>query len=273
MKPAPPVTRARIRPVPDAWRRRPSSPWSTVAPAPTTLVLRTIAPAPTCAPGPMIESMTSAPVTDDRARHDHRVAHPGAGAEHDAVADTERSTLARATSAPGCTPSHGCATHAVEQVELGLRGSRAACRRRSSSVAGPGVERAGRRPWPGRSRARSRRAARGDAVEHRRLEHVGAGVDQVGRRLARRRLLDERARPGRRSSVGTTPNADGSSTGCSAIGGLGARRASWTGDERRDVEVGEHVAVDDHERARRCRASRAAKRMAPAVSSGSGSTA
>ena len=53
--------------------------------------------------------------------------------------------------------------------------------------------------------------------------------------------------------------------------GLGAGRAMG-GDERTEVEIGEDVAVHHHERLVEAACS-AAKRIAPAVSSGSGSTA
>ena len=48
------------------------------------------------------------------------------------------------------------------------------------------------------------------------------------------------------ASVGTTPNADGSSTWCRAIV-PSAPRSSWNAIEGADVEVGEHVAVDHQE--------------------------
>ena len=44
-----------------------------------------------------------------------------------------------------------------------------------------------------------------NALEHPGFEDVGARVDQVGRRLVTRRLLDERLDPSLVSSVGTTP--------------------------------------------------------------------
>ena len=73
--------------------------------------------------------------------------------------------------------------------------------------------------------------------------------------------------------VGTTPNADGSSTGREVHRALGAAVAV-EGHQGGHVEVGEHVAVDHHEGVvDEPGGRRAAKRMAPAVSSGSGSTA
>ena len=81
-----------------------------------------------------------------------------------------------------------------------------------------------------------------DALEHRRLEHVGARVDPVGRRLARAAASRRTRPPRRRRGSGTTPNADGSSTCVSADRGLGAALVVER-DERAEVEVGEHVAV------------------------------
>ncbi len=49
------------------------------------------------------------------------------------------------------------------------------------------------------------------------------------------------------SSVGTTPNIDGSSTGVRSIV-PSAPESRWNFHERVDVEVGEHVAVDHEER-------------------------
>ncbi len=69
-----------------------------------------------------------------------------------------------------------------------------------------GVQRPARRPSPGRSRARSTTLRPvGDAVEHRRLEHVGAGVDPVGRRRSRGRASRRTSMTRPSSSMGTTP--------------------------------------------------------------------
>ena len=98
-------------------------------------------------------------------------------------------------------------------------------------------------------------AARRDALEHARLEHVGAGVDEVARRC-RPAAASRRTRTTRPlASTSTTPNADGSSTGMRWIVASALRRPV-DGDEFGDVEVGEHVAVGDDERARRCRRAR-----------------
>ena len=84
-----------------------------------------------------------------------------------------------------------------------------------------------------------------DAGEDRRLEHVGPGVDEVGGRLAGRRLLDERLDPAvgiRRHDAerrGVVDLVEGDRA--LASGGV------VEGDERADVEFGHDVAVDDDE--------------------------
>ena len=72
---------------------------------------------------------------------------------------------------------------------------------------------------------------------------------------SRRRLLDEGRRPGRRRRWAPRRSADGSSTGVQGDGGLGRRGRGGSATRAREVEVGEHVAVDHEERARRCRPS------------------
>ena len=61
-----------------------------------------------------------------------------------------------------------------------------------------------------------------DAVEHGRFEHVGAGVDPVGRRVAGAAASPRTPTTSPSASVGTTPNADGSSTRGRADRRLGA---------------------------------------------------
>ena len=236
-------------------------------------------------------SRAPAPTTDARARGWSRrprrpapTRHRGAAtdvAHRGAAVDPARrrpTTLrprrrSASTTAPSADRIDGRATRrAVEQVEVGLEVLVGAAGVEPVVVGGHGEQRAvgdhrrerlalDRHPPAGR-----------DAVEHRRLEHVGAGVDQVGRRRRPRGGFSMKASTRPSASVGTTPKADGSSTAvrCSVPS---APRSRWKAHERADVEVGEHVAVDDHEGRRRCRPSTAAKRMAPAVSSGSGSTA
>ena len=114
--------------------------------------------------------------------------------------------------------------------------------------------------------------AGGMRVEHARLEHVRAGVDQVARLGARRRLLDEAQRCGRPASSSTTPNADGSSTGIRWI------VASALGGAVHGDEVGDRRGRSARRRwrrrtCRRCRRGRRRSGSRPAVSSGSGSMA
>src|SRR5262245_25093420 len=88
-------------------------------------------------------------------------------------------------------------------------------------------------------------AAVGDAVEHRRLEHVGPGVDAVGRGRAGLRLLDERL-----DLAGVVDRHDAVARrvghrvqGDRALGPGGVVE----GDEPPDVEVGQNVAVEHQE--------------------------
>src|SRR5690606_27706074 len=80
-----------------------------------------------------------------------------------------------------------------------------------------------------------------DPVEDRGLEHVGAGVDEVGRGLVAGRLLDERLAAAVRvrgdHAVGGGVVDLGEGDGVLGATGL------VEGDERPDVEIGEDVAV------------------------------
>ena len=216
--------------------------------------------APTTAPGRITESMTDAPADDGR-RLRRRCCAP-----------TRRRRPRPSARSAQLVAGARSAGHEVEvgrEVQLRPTGVDPVV------VGGAAVEAAARR----RSRERvalDRRPCTpaGSAVEHRRLEHVGAGVDQVARLGAGRRLLDEAPRPdaGRRS-VSTTPNArrivDRRSGGSSPS----APPTRWcVATSRGHVEIGEDVTVGDDERLVDAGRS-AAKRIAPAVSSGSGSTA
>ena len=80
--------------------------------------------------------------------------------------------------------------HVGVGLQVLLRASRCRASRRRSRIA---YSRPGSSSIRGNvSRSIDTVEPRRDASQHRRLEHVGAGVDPVGRRLALRRLLDER---------------------------------------------------------------------------------
>ena len=95
------------------------------------------------------------------------------------------------------------------------------------------------------SRSIDTRPPSGDALEHGGLEHVGACIDLVGRGLVARRLLDEGQHP---AFVIGRHHAEGGriATGCRAIV-PSAPRSRWKATESGEIEVTEHVTVDDDE--------------------------
>ena len=95
------------------------------------------------------------------------------------------------------------------------------------------------------SRSIETRPPSGIRVQDGRLEHVGPGVDLVGRRLVARRLLDEGRHP---PLVVGGHHAEGGRIGHRVQGDrpLGAALA-MEGHQARQVEVGEDVTVDDDE--------------------------
>ena len=134
---------------------------------------------------------------------------------------------------------------AGQVVEVGLEVRRRRAGVEPVGVVGPGEEAAvahhGREGLP----LDGDPAALGDPRQDGRLEHVGPGVDLVGRRLVARRLLDEGGDPALR--VGRH-HAEGRRIGHRMQGDrpLGAALAV-EGHEAGQVEVGEHVAVHHDE--------------------------
>ena len=199
MKPAPPVTRAftrcvlrgHVAPVerrarrrrprrPDRRRtaRRAGAPDADRRPGRPTIEPSTTAPLPMRAPGSTTESRTTAPGADLRRRPSPRC---GLDARR-RVADHGRRV----------DRPLGRAPHAVDQVELRLQVGGRACRRRPSRRRSAGRTASRSATIAGKvSRSIDTRRPAGMRSSTRRLEHVGAGVDPVGRRLAGRRLLDE----------------------------------------------------------------------------------
>ena len=207
---------------------------------------------------------------------------------------TERST-AESLPTEQCVAEHRLRADVRAAGEAALADQRAGLVARRQRGADP-ARRAGRRWPPGSARAsrcrpssrrprsrtatlltspgntsRSKETARPglDRLDHRALEHVRAGVDAVGRRRPVG-LLEERLDP--------------------AVRGRSAPRRSWRcppprsapawpcarglvlGELRGEVHVGEHVAVEHEQRARRAAPRRSARRTGPAVPSGSSST-
>ena len=199
MNPAPPVTSAftpavlvghpERRPARSRPRCRTSSPMT---------VSRSSAGAgPDHGPGPDDGAVDHGPAADLRPRQQHGVAHHRARLDVAAAHQhgVRRPPRRRPTTADVDDRRLGGAPVPVDQVELGLQvgGGRAGVDPVGVGVHGEQAAVAhhlreggplDRHPAPGR-----------DPLQHRRLEHVGAGVDPVGRGLARRRLLDERLDP------------------------------------------------------------------------------
>ena len=120
-----------------------------------------------------------------------------------AIADRRRCrrpTPSPATTAPGGDrPAPVSAAAPGDEVEVGPQVQFRAARRRSSSRPSP-ARGSGHAAATQRERVAldRHRPPGGMRVEHLGLEHVGAGVDQVARLGARRRLLDEAHAPARR---------------------------------------------------------------------------
>jgi hypothetical protein len=200
------------------------------------------------------ESRTSAPAATTAPGTDHRTGHDGVV---DAGARVRR-------------PSNLLAAHAVAAGRSGPAGT---CRRGAGvdpvGVAIHGVERAAATMAGKTSRSMETLRSR-DATQHRRLQHVGAGVDPGwwGPRLAG---ASRRTPRPARASVGTTPNARRIVDRGQGDGRLGTQLL---------VEVAISAATSRSVRTSplttRTRSSirrRGREGMAPAVSSGSGSTA
>ena len=147
---------------------------------------------------------TAQPSSRTESAHPRAGLDPAAGGDNRARADRgpgvdlrprARRTGRGRSGAPGSPPCpRGCPSSPA--------GSAPACRCPSSSRRAA-ARRARRRPAAGRPRARSRPRCRRDQVEHRALEHVGAGVDLAGHRLAG--LLDERGHARPSPSTSTSP--------------------------------------------------------------------
>ena len=204
MKPAPPVTSAFtsvLRP------RQPGAGARPVRPAATTTAVADHR--QRRRPAPRRRSRASCPRIEP--------AHPGPGPDPGAGRSIDRAVAPRRPRrrpAPGLdAPSRrpGPADRTRRAGGRRRRRLRRSRRERSGWPAGTcrraSRRRASRRPTPWRRAAPSRDQggeglpldrdppAGRDAVEHDGLEHVGPGVDQVGRRLAGGRLLDERDDP------------------------------------------------------------------------------
>ena len=269
MNPAPPVTSTLTQRTPRG--RRPGAPRA--APplrGPTRVTPETAAPASTAAPAASTESVTSAPAPT-RAPSKR----------------TDRNTLApdsTTTPAPSTDPSTDAPAATVAPGPMSgappLRSSRSALASRylagGADVEPVGGGREGvELPAPGQQAGerlpldRHRPAGR-DVIEHRRLEDVGAGVDPVGGASPGGGFSTKRStRPP--SSVGTTPKAEGSSTRVRAIV-ASASRSSWN---RTRAETSRSVRTSPLQTRNRLVTppASAAKRIAPAVPSGSGSAA
>ena len=160
-------------------------------------------PAPTRAPGRSTESLDRARRARPRCRRRRRwrvtVAPPATDAPR--AEQAEGRTSPRTTGAPSVhTPSATCRAPgrggpgpgAVEQVGVGLQVGGRACRCRASRRRSPWRTRAPSAASAGNvSRSTDTRRPAGMRAEHRGLEDVGPGVDQVGGRLVGRGLLDE----------------------------------------------------------------------------------
>jgi hypothetical protein len=135
--------------------------------------------------------------------------------------------------------------YTVDEVELRLDVLAGGAGVDPVATVGAGVEAAG--GGHGRERLSLDRhpPPRRDAVDHRRLQHVRAGVDEVARRLAPGRLLDERGHPA--PGVGEDDAVAGRIVDPMQRDGALCGSDVVEGDERRDVEVREHVPVDDQE--------------------------
>ena len=246
---------------------RPSAPImlpTTVAPAPTTPITSdrsTQAPASTAAPGRITESMIRALAGDAGAGTDDAVLDQGRGVDVGRVVDR------RAVVEPANT---------AQQVEVGRQVQLRTTGVDPVVVRGDAVRARRRRRPSGTRRARSTIARPGGiSVEHRRFEHVGARTDQVARLGSRRRLLDERPDGAdavvQSTAMSTTPKLDGSSTAIRWIVASAARRrcVATRCDTSRSVSTSPLATMNVSSMP----AASAAKRIAPAVSSGSGSTA
>ena len=88
--------------------------------------------------------------------------------------------------------------------------------------------------------------AGGDALQHRRLQHVGTAVDLVARRCAGGRLLDESFDPA--VAVGGDDAERRGVVDSDEVNGRFGRLATVEVDERGDVEIREDVSVGDDER-------------------------
>jgi hypothetical protein len=191
-------------------------------------------------------------VADDRAL-DHRAgldqgagAHQGVGhrgAAHVDLADAPHAPAQGAVA--DRTGGRWPVPTAEQQVEVGPQVGVGRPGVEPVDVGAEGVERLGL----GQGReglALDRHATAGrDPGQDAGLEHVGAGVDEVGGCLVPRGLLDEGLDP----AVGVgrdDPEGGRVLDGGEADGGLGAV-AAVEGDQRGDVQVGQDVAVDHHE--------------------------
>ena len=223
----------------------------------------TSAPEETTVPGPRMLRSTRAPASTTQPREDDRGTRHLAGQvalarQEDAVAPVHHRR------------HHDRAALVVQVVEVGLQIGRGGAGVEPVGVIGACEEAAvahhGRKRLP----LYRHPSPFGDPGEHGRLEHVGPRIDFVGRRLVPGRLLDKGRHPplavGRhdaeRRGIGHRVQGDGS---------LGTALAV-KGDQGRQIEIREHVSVDTT-KVSSTPANVAAKRTAPAVSSGSGSTA
>ena len=241
---------------------RPTTHPSTAAPCPIlpmTTEFATTAPASTTAPDNNTESVTVAPPP---------TVAPAATMLLLTFAD-------RRPCASSCTPAlpSGSALPA-EQIQIGLQVQHGIARVEPVVVGGHREQAAvGHHLREGLALDRHPPTGR-DAIEHRRLEHICAGVDLVARRRARRRLLDEPLDP----AVGIDGDDAERRRVVDADQVHASPRPRARGGSRTsaaDVEVGQHVAVGDDERVvdaaevggeldrtRRCRAAPARPRSA-----------
>ena len=151
-----------------------------------------------------------APACDD-ARRRRSAPAPRAGASGSMSGVALHPDPGRGLARPG---AGGAAEHARRARRRAPAGTSRASRCRASSAS---LAIAYRRPGSSSMRGNVSRSidtvSRGGMrSQHRRLEHVRAGVDPVGRRLARAAASRRTPTTSPSARVGTTPNADGSST-------------------------------------------------------------